>query len=220
MHRDQFPDRVTLSCRRGRSGVGVGPGSASLPVGQDMLGDMLDGRYHRGGVRGVNDEDNSHGIIAQLVDPIHYVAVDGQGRDEFCADVPGVGVDPRGADREPYVLKYDLDSLLIPALLVSEGRPPLHARRPVAGSLDGGEDARERRERLAGGEREFSSTPGRTNCTRRRRGSRVSRPFCGRCTRRGSGRCGTARRRLLRGAGVFRPYPSPEGIEQMRQGSS
>ena len=34
--------------------------------GQDMLRDMLDGRY-RTVICGVNESDNSHGIVAQLV---------------------------------------------------------------------------------------------------------------------------------------------------------
>src|SRR5690348_10946661 len=59
------PDRVSLLPGGGGK---VAPGERiRILWGQDMLRDVLDGRY-RAVVCGVNDTDNSHGIIAQLVD--------------------------------------------------------------------------------------------------------------------------------------------------------
>src|SRR5437867_479024 len=71
MGAETFPDRVTL-LPSGPIGAGIGPGAFErirILWGQDMLRDMLDGRY-RAVICGVNDADNSHGIIAQLVDLI------------------------------------------------------------------------------------------------------------------------------------------------------
>src|SRR5262245_65452826 len=62
---DSFPDRVTLLPGAGGK-VGSGERLRIL-WGQDLLRDLLDGRY-RTVVCGVNDTDNSHGIIAQLVE--------------------------------------------------------------------------------------------------------------------------------------------------------
>src|SRR2546423_15365034 len=63
---DLCPERVSLLPGRG------GPSAADrirILWGHDMLRDVLDGRY-RAVVCGVNDQDNSHGIIVQLVNLI------------------------------------------------------------------------------------------------------------------------------------------------------
>src|ERR1043166_2843455 len=59
---EQFPDRVTLLPPEGGR-VEAGQRIRIL-WGQDLLRDLLDGRY-RTVVCGVNDSDNSHGIIAR-----------------------------------------------------------------------------------------------------------------------------------------------------------
>jgi len=89
--------------------------------GQDMLRDVLDGRY-RTIVCGVNDQDNNHGIVAQLVNlvttsqwSVHSVT--------SYAKMFQEAVSVHAAnDREPFVLKYDLDAVLIFALLRPKGR--------------------------------------------------------------------------------------------------
>jgi hypothetical protein len=89
--------------------------------GQDMLRDVLDGRY-RAVVCAVNDADNTHGIIAQLVNlvttsqwSVHTVT--------SYAKMFHESVHIHAAhDHEPYVLKYDLDSVLVLALLRPRGR--------------------------------------------------------------------------------------------------
>ncbi len=90
--------------------------------GQDMLRDMLDGRY-RAVVCGVNDTDNSHGIIAQLVNLVHasqwtQATVTGYAK-VFQESTTRLAP---ATDQEPYVLKYDLDSVLILGLLRPRGR--------------------------------------------------------------------------------------------------
>ncbi|MEM8756724.1 MAG: hypothetical protein AAGF47_02965 [Planctomycetota bacterium] len=89
--------------------------------GQDMLRDMLDGRY-RAVICGVNESDNSHGIIAQLVNLVHASQWTEKTVTGY-AKVFSQSVDLHAAsDQEPYVLKYDLDSVLILALLRPKGK--------------------------------------------------------------------------------------------------
>lgn len=116
---DSFPDRVSLLPAEHAQ---LQPG-ARLRVmwGQDMLRDVLDGRY-RSVVCSVNDEDNARGIVAQLVSlvttsqwSVHAVT--------SYAKMFQNSVEVHAAhDREPYILKYDLDSVLILALLRPKGR--------------------------------------------------------------------------------------------------
>jgi hypothetical protein len=75
--------------------------------GQHMLDDIVRGRY-RTLVCGVNDRDNSHGILGEVLRlvPTSYAKT-------FRSAVALHGKD----DREPYVLKFDLDRLLVLALL-------------------------------------------------------------------------------------------------------
>lgn len=89
--------------------------------GQPMLGDILANRY-RTVICGVNAEDNSHGIIAQLAEMIpasqwRASSITAHVR-MFAEAVSKHGV----ADHEPYVVKFDLESIEVLALL----RP--HAR--------------------------------------------------------------------------------------------
>ncbi|MEM1186657.1 MAG: hypothetical protein AAGI53_16830 [Planctomycetota bacterium] len=89
--------------------------------GQQMLTDVLDGRY-RAVVCGVNDQDNDHGIIAQLVNLV-TASQWSVGSVTSFAKMFQESVSVHAADdREPYVLKYDLDSILILALLRPKGR--------------------------------------------------------------------------------------------------
>lgn len=89
--------------------------------GQQMLPDLLAGRY-RAVVCGVNAEDNSHGIIAQLVD----LTTTSQWTAKAVTSYAKMFMDSlsihAAGDREPYILKYDLDSVLILALLRPKGR--------------------------------------------------------------------------------------------------
>jgi len=116
---EQFPDRVSLL--PGRAGAIEHRQRIRILWGQDMLRDALDLRY-RSVVCGVNDADNSHGIIAQLVNLIPT----SQWREQSVTSYARIFQDSvsihAAEDREPYVLKYDLDSVLILALLRPRGR--------------------------------------------------------------------------------------------------
>ncbi|MFK7961610.1 MAG: hypothetical protein AB8G96_13920 [Phycisphaerales bacterium] len=89
--------------------------------GQSLLADLGAGRY-RAVVCGVNDTENAHGILGQLLETVptsqwsiktatSYAKVFQQSVSVHAAD-----------DREPYILKYDLDTLLILAILRPKDR--------------------------------------------------------------------------------------------------
>jgi len=213
-----FADRVTLLPGQGGR---IEPGQRlRIMWGQDMLRDVLDGRY-RAMVCGVNDEDNSHGIVAQLVNLVttsqwNEPAVTSYARMFH----ESVAVHAAG-DREPYVLKYDLDSLLILALLRPKGRDHFtledlsrgfstvtkmlsgrHERKPVATVSFLGA----RSNRLLGPDAREPSfeTVLRTMFESGFRGDVYPSPGAW----------------SLGHIGVFASYPFPEGVGRMREGSS
>jgi hypothetical protein len=116
---DEAPDRVSLLPGAGGK---LRPGERiRILWGQDLLRDLLDGRY-RTVVCGVNDEDNSHGIVAQLVELVQTSQWSARSVTSFARMFQeSVGIHA-AHDREPYVLKIDLDSLLIFGLLRPRGK--------------------------------------------------------------------------------------------------
>ena len=116
---ESFPDRITML--PGAAGAIESDRRLRILWGQDMLRDVLDGRY-RAVICGVNDTDNSHGIIAQLVNLIPT----SQWREPSVTSYARMFQEAvsihASHDREPYVLKYDLDSVLILGLLRPKGR--------------------------------------------------------------------------------------------------
>lgn len=116
---ESFPDRVSLLPTE--SGPLVPHEQLRLMWGQHMLRDVIDGRY-RAVVCGVNAEDNSHGIIAQIVNTVTTSQWTERTVTSY-AKIFEESVSTHAAhDREPYILKYDLDSLLVLALLRPKGR--------------------------------------------------------------------------------------------------
>lgn len=117
----QVGDQDHVSLMPGETGR-IEPGRRMRILwGQDMLRDVLDGRY-RAIVCGVNDEDNSHGIIAQIVNLVTTSQWSVSSVTSY-ARMFGESVSVHAAhDKEPYVLKYDLDRLLVLALLRPKGR--------------------------------------------------------------------------------------------------
>lgn len=89
--------------------------------GQDLLRDLLDGRY-RTVVCGVNEVDNSHGVISHVCDLVST----SQWKHETVTRYARMFHDSvgqlAGGDKEPYVLKFDLDRLLVLAILRPHGR--------------------------------------------------------------------------------------------------
>lgn len=215
---EQFADRISLLPGE-RSQMEPGR-RIRIMWGQDMLLDALDGKY-RALICGVNDEDNSHGLIAQLVNTITTSQWSVQSVTSY-ARMFHESVSVHAAyDREPYVLKYDLDSLLVLALLRPKGQPHFTLddlsrgfrtiakmiqgrgeRRPVASSSFLGA----RSNKLVGpdGEQPSFESVLRTMYDSGYRGDVYPTP----------------RMWQFAEVGVFPSYPFPEGLERMRSGSS
>ena len=84
--------------------------------GQDMLRDMLDGRY-RTVICGVNSDDNDSGVIAQLVNLVTASQWSSNSVTSYAKMFHDAVSIHAAKDREPYILKFDLDSVLVLALL-------------------------------------------------------------------------------------------------------
>lgn len=218
MRSENAPDRLTLL--PGATGK-IRPGQRlRIMWGQDMLRDILDGRY-RTIVCGVNDEDNSHGIIAQLCELVatsQWASKSVTSYAKLFHDSVGVHA---AHDREPYVLKFDLDSILILALLRPRGRDHFTIDDLSRGFMTVSKMLNERRERLPVAAVSFLNA--RAN---RLVDQGMKEPSFESVLK-------TMYHAGFRGdvypapamwnvgqIGVFPSYPFPEGLDRMRQGSS
>lgn len=214
---EQFPDRVSLLPGGGGK---IRPGQrVRILWGQDLLRDLLDGRY-RTVVCGVNDADNSHGIIAQLVELVSTSQWSVRSVTSFARMFQESVAIHAARDREPYVLKIDLDSLLILALLRPKGRDHFTLEDLSRGFGTVGKMLADRRERLpvatvsflnaranrllADGKEPSFETVLRTMFDAGYRGDVYPSPAAW----------------SFGHVGVFPSYPFPEGLERMREGSS
>lgn len=116
----QMAQRVNLI--PGQIGGSNEPGNRiRIMWGQDMLRDVLDGRY-RTVVCAVNDADNTSGIIGQLVNLVPTSQWTVQGVTSYAKTYQSITGVHGSPEHEPYVLKYDLDSIEIFALLRPKDR--------------------------------------------------------------------------------------------------
>jgi hypothetical protein len=214
---DIFPDRVSLL--PGSSGQRAGE-CIRIMWGQDLLRDMVDGRY-RAVVCGVNDQDNSHGIISQLVDMMQTSQWTPRSVTSYARMFHDSAAVHAASDREPYVLKFDLDSLLIMAILRPRNKDHFTVDDIYRGFRTVSKMVGDRRDRLPiaavsflnaranrligpdGREPSFESVL-RTMFNAGFRGDVYTAPPM---WKHGS-------------TGVFPTYPFPEGVERMRNGSS
>lgn len=213
-----YPERVTLL--PGSTGGFAASERLRIMWGQDMLRDLLDGRY-RTVVCGVNDTDNAHGIIAQLVNLVHASqwterTVTGYAR------VFQQSVDVHAAtDQEPYVLKYDLDAVLILALLRPRGRGHFTVDDLSRGFSTVSKMLRGRADRSPVASVSFLGA--RSNNLVDGRGQEPSFETVLRTMYHAGyrGDVYPAPRMWSKGdVGVFPSYPFPEGLTRMREGSS
>ncbi len=89
--------------------------------GQHLLDDLIAGNY-RTLVCGVNDTDNTHGILGEvlkLVPTSQWTLASVTSYAKVFRTAVGIHAKE---DREPYILKFDLDRLLVLALLRPSGR--------------------------------------------------------------------------------------------------
>ncbi|HZW05827.1 MAG TPA: hypothetical protein VFF65_01790 [Phycisphaerales bacterium] len=119
------PDRVSLLPGAGNAHDTHGSMSTAERIrimwGQDLFRDVVDGRY-RAIVVGVNDADNTHGIISKLVDTVTTSQWTGRSVTSYAKMFQESAAIHAARDKEPYVLKYDLDSVLVLALLRPRSR--------------------------------------------------------------------------------------------------
>jgi len=89
--------------------------------GQHLLADLLAGRY-RSVICGVNADDNSHGIVADLLNLVSTSQWTAHSATAYAKVFQDSTALHAATDREPYILKFDLDRLLILAILRPAGR--------------------------------------------------------------------------------------------------
>lgn len=119
LNAESFPDRVSLL--HAEHGAPQSGSRIRVMWGQDLLADVLDGRY-RAVICGVNDHDNSHGIIAQIVSLLTTSQWSANSVTSYAKMFQESLQVHAANDREPYILKYDLDSVLVLAMLRPRGR--------------------------------------------------------------------------------------------------
>lgn len=210
-HVTLLPDAPTTIDKAGR---------VRILWGQQMLPDLLAGRY-RAVVCGVNSEDNSHGIVAQLVDLMQtsqWTAKSVTSYAKMFSEAIGTHASD---DREPYILKYDLDSLIIFALLRPKGRNHFTLDDMARGFQTVTKMLQGRRGRLPVASVSFLGA--RSNRLIQSDKSPIEPSF--------ESVLGTMYAAGFRGdvypapqmwgmgdTGVFPSYPFPEGLERMREG--
>lgn len=215
---EMFADRVTLL--PGAGGKLHTDTRMRILWGQDLLRDLLDGRY-RTVICGVNDEDNSRGIIAQLCELVHASQWSAASVTSY-AKIFHESVSVHAAhDREPYVLKFDLDSLLILAILRPHGRNHLTLDDLSRGFVTCAKMLRGRRERLPVATVSFLNA--RVNMLKDDKGKEPSfeavLQSMYHAGYRGDVYASPAMWKFGH-VGVFPSYPFPEGVDRMRAGSS
>ncbi|MBL9002288.1 MAG: hypothetical protein JNK25_14245 [Phycisphaerae bacterium] len=214
---DVFPDRVTLL--PGESGQRAGE-RIRIMWGQDLLRDLLDGRY-RTVICGVNDADNSHGIIAQLVELMHTSQWTPKTVTSYARMFQDSVAVHAAGDREPYVLKYDLDSVLILAVLRPKNKDHFSVDDLYRGFRTVSKMLGDRRERQPAAAVSFLNAKANKLVGpdgREPSFESVLRTMFNAGFR---GDVYTAPSMWKNGhVGVFPTYPFPEGVERMRGGSS
>ena len=184
-------DRL-MQVSRGMKGITVVPqgdvraasGQRRIRIqwGQHLLDDLLRGRY-RTLICGVNERDNSHGILGEVLRLVPTSQWTLASVTSFAKTFRTASSLHGKDDREPYVLKFDLDRLLVLALLRPADRDHFtlddveRGFRTVSLMLDAASTAtRPQASR--------SSAPSRTGSSGTRERSRASRPCSRACTRR------------------------------------
>ena len=118
---DKRSDRVILLPAGDPRHAGADRDRIRIQWGQHLLADLVAGRY-RTAVCAVNDLDNSHGILGEVLELIATSQWDVKAATAYARMFHESAAVLAAGDHEPYVLKYDLDRLLVMAILRPRGR--------------------------------------------------------------------------------------------------
>ena len=109
---DKRTDRVILLPSGDPRHASKDPDRIRIQWGQHLLADLVAGRY-RTAVCAVNDVDNAHGIVGELLELVPTSQWNVRTATAYAKVFHESVADHAPHDSEPYVLKYDLDQLLI-----------------------------------------------------------------------------------------------------------
>ncbi|NNF43056.1 MAG: hypothetical protein HKO59_02450 [Phycisphaerales bacterium] len=118
---DRRSDRVILLPSGNPKVASTDRDRIRIQWGQHLLADLMAGRY-RTVICGVNDADNSRGIVGEVLELITTSQWSVHSATSYAKMFHESLAIHAAEDREPYILKYDLDSLLILAILRPKGR--------------------------------------------------------------------------------------------------
>jgi hypothetical protein len=121
MQADQRSDRVILVPAGNPREASTDRDRIRIQWGQHLLADLLAERY-RAVVCGINDVENARGIVGELLELVPGSQWTGRTATSYAKMFQESVAIHAAGDREPYVLKYDLDRLLILAILRPHGR--------------------------------------------------------------------------------------------------
>lgn len=215
---DKRSDRVIMLPAGDPRTAGAASERIRIQWGQHLLKDLLAGRY-RTVVCGVNDTDNSHGIIGHLLELITTSQWTTKSATSYARAFHDSVALHAADDSEPYVLKYDLDQILILGILRPQGREHFTLRDLARGFEAVSKMVRDRRERWPVASVSFLGA--KSNQLHGPDGREPSFESVLR-TMHQAGYRGDVYPSLgmweLAPTGVFATYPFPESLDEMRKG--
>ena len=118
---DQHADRVIMLPSGDPREASLDRDRIRIQWGQHLLADLLAGRY-RTVICGVNDVDNERGILGELLQLVPTSQWSSKSATSYAKMFQESVAIHAAEDREPYILKYDLDRILILGILRPHGR--------------------------------------------------------------------------------------------------
>lgn len=116
LQEDARADRVVLLPSGDPRTAGEGRDRMRILWGQHLLSDLIASRY-RTAICAINDTDNTHGIIGELLQLVPTSQWNVESATTFARMFHESVAVHAPHDHEPYILKFDLDRMLIMALL-------------------------------------------------------------------------------------------------------
>ena len=121
MQADQRADRIVVMPSGDTKEPGTGHDRIRIQWGQHLLADLAAGKY-RTLVCGINDDDNSRATLGRVLNLITASQWTESSATAYAKMFHDSNALIGHEDREPYVLKYDLDRVLVLGLLRPKGQ--------------------------------------------------------------------------------------------------